>query len=966
MINAFVDIAKDPYIVKLNVNAWTYNMVSFLLRTGKGAQTFYFIRQPILVEMANEVLKTKGKYGIDRTKTPSQLEKEAIEKVLDKYDPTKKLRKKYEYINRKNKTKASEYQDLFRTYINDEGEVTSRTRQLLKINPEDSKNFNEEQVRIYYAWLALKPYADDLANLVKFSKIDTKKTGKTFAEQDIYYKGMLDMEENSKFAEGEVTRFFNETFIRTKTENSIPLGSSIFRNLLLRNTDQFANQKHIALSLVGRATNADSKLLSAVINGMEAQIKSQFFNQYIKDNNIDLNTMFQGRNSIPNRLYRFKQEVLKGNPRLSHLLNNDGTIANDFVNYLIPNINKNGLDFIDRSEQLNADQAQANNLINYWRQLLDDPEPSVKRLFRDLAVYSFYTSGDNTVMNAFFQYLPNSERISMGYTQFVQGKLDQMVNNADKSYNDIEDLFLNNWQNDKLVRPVDMYGGKYQAPLRSVSLNKDAAMPNIIFGQRTDMQAAVIKPLNWVTIDNIKYPIFPPYVKIKDSLGFEPANWHVYRLIGYIDKPERTWQGKLTGRTLYTPIYGLISKKGYSYKGHTIIEYGLSTQFEFNKENEWDYFEALNNLDALSDMTDEVERTYFEQDKAYMHHIGELPSYSGMNYAIAEQDRIFEYEQDEVDDSVEGVVLEEADENDTENAVTTDFNEVSPKIFDLIKWYTNIDKNWVEIGTPTLTPNFAGIGTRNINQNGIKAIRDVYENTFREDETRMSAVNIYYGTNENPQLSNFAIRPFNFNIEQDDRTTRTVRFNSVEQGFHYMKAITAGRYDIAEDILNTNDPKQAKYLTSQRNLSMTQNQLEQWNSISKSVMLNLMLDSFEQNPSAADLLLSTGNIKLTHMRNGIEQDNGRFSEVITMVRDIIREDMPNSTKSTVKELTGIDLLALYDQGNKRISEVLDTLEDLTADERQTYLNEFAQQMTRDNVNTQDKLEEALRKFICNL
>jgi hypothetical protein len=92
----------------------------------------------------------------------------------------------------------------------------------------------------------------------------------------------------------------------------------------------------------------------------------------------------------------------------------------------------------------------------------------------------------------------------------------------------------------------------------------------------------------------------------------------------------------------------------------------------------------LNNLDALSDMTDEVERTYFEQDKAYMHHIGELPSYSGMNYAIAEQDRIFEYEQDEVDDSVEGVVLEEADENDTENAITTDFNEVSPKIFDLI------------------------------------------------------------------------------------------------------------------------------------------------------------------------------------------------------------------------------------------------------------------------------------------
>lgn len=1253
MINAFVDIAKDPYIVKLNVNAWTYNMVSFLLRTGKGAQTFYFVRQPILVEMANEVLKTKGKYGIDRTKTPSQLEKEAIEKVLDKYDPTKKLRRKYEYINRKNKTKASEYQDLFRTYIDDKGEITSRTRQLLKINPEDSKDFNEEQVRIYYAWLALKPYADDLANLVKFSKIDTKKTGKTFAEQDIYYKGMKDMEENSKFAKGEVTRFFNETFIRTKTENSIPLGSSIFRNLLLRNTDQFANQKHIALSLVGRAANADSKLLSAVINGMEAQIKSQFFNQYVRDNNIDLNTMFQGRNSIPNRLYRFKQEILKGNPRLSHLLNNDGTIANDFVNYLIPNINKNGLDFIDRSEQLNADQAQANNLINYWRQLLDDPEPSVKRLFRDLAVYSFYTSGDNTVMNAFFQYLPNSERVSMGYTQFIQGKLDQMVNDADKSYNDIEDLFLNNWQNDKLVRPVDMYGGKYQAPLRSVSLNKDAAMPNIILGQRTDMQAAVVKPLNWVTIDDVKYPIFPPYVKIKDNLGFEPANWHVYRLIGYIDKPERTWQGKLTGRTLYTPIYGLVSKKGYSYKGHTIIEYGLSTQFEFNKENEWDYFEALNNLDALSDMTDEVERTYFEQDKAYMHHIGELPSYSGMNYAIAEQDRIFEYEQDDTDDSVEGVVLEEADDNDTENAVTTYVNhsggaigsdtmwgeigeeygvvsnhyyhgaktpngnieiteeqfergkqhvykanetlhrrpdkymnllarnwiqvENSDAVFAIgqlknnvvdggtgwavqmaidvnkpvyvfdqerNKWYTKVDKDWIEIGTPTLTPNFAGIGTRNINQNGIKAIRDVYENTFRIEnlpndikklnfdevssklfdlinklgiqvvlvdqrelagsstvaqynsdnnsiqlsknyesllkQNGMSlhqllsheyihvvssyaidnvesmpkevqdAVNIikasyktllnnekqnyiifgdkvlpnedlYYGLSSekemiaelaNPRFRevlrrnnllnniidsvkkiilklfnkfhignsstiednlidslNTLIDNFNTEMYNDWNSTRTAQrwYRENIQSFSFNRSLTQKFIDDVQEQLNDKPDDQIARITINIPEFIAS---ELYNAIGgkegKGKPINFRLNG---SMLPARIISMHESDKLY---KGIYTETSTYDLTIDTHPSIIPiEEYKKSGKNYIplnfnRELTGVDLMALYDQGNKRISEVLDTLEDLTSEERQTYLNEFAQQMARDNVNTQDKLEEALRKFICNL
>lgn len=36
MINAFVDIAKDPYIIDMNVNAYTYNMTSYLLRMGKG------------------------------------------------------------------------------------------------------------------------------------------------------------------------------------------------------------------------------------------------------------------------------------------------------------------------------------------------------------------------------------------------------------------------------------------------------------------------------------------------------------------------------------------------------------------------------------------------------------------------------------------------------------------------------------------------------------------------------------------------------------------------------------------------------------------------------------------------------------------------------------------------------------------------------------------------------------------
>lgn len=664
MINGFVDIAKDPYIVRLNVNSWTYNMVSFLLRTGKGKQTFYFVAQPILKEMAEAVIKTKGKYGIDRTKTPTQLENEAIESVLDKYDPTKKYRKKYEFINGNENSRANEYRDLFSTYQKENGEYTSRTRELLKLNKEEISNFNEEQVRIYYAWKALKPYADSLANLVKYSKVDTKKTGKTFAEQQTYYNGMWAMTEDSNFADGEIERFYKDTFIAKKTENSIPFGTSIFKNLLLRNTDTFLSKKDIMLSLLGRKNNADSKLLNALISGMEAQIKSGFFNQFIYQNGIDINGMFTGKMSMAKRINNFKHEILKGNPKLSRFLNNDGTINNDFINYLIPNIDYNGLDFIDTSSLLDSDQSQANNLINYWRELLEDPEPKVSQLFKDLVVYAFFTSGDNPTMNSFFQYVPNSYKMSIGYTDYIQTKLDELSNGVDQSIVR-DDLFLNNWQNDKLVKPVDLYNKK-GAKLYSISLNDQSVVPNIIMGERQDKtDKPAIRPSNWLSMTYVnaegkliegKFPIFYPYIKINDGLGHTPANYHVYSLIGYKQAVDPD-----TKRLNYIPIYGLVSKKGYKYRGHTVVEYGKESQFDFNRENVWDYTEALQNQEALADMSDEYSKPNWQNSD--IHLITDLPPYQNMNYAKEQQDMVFEWEQDDKDESEQGVVLSEADES---------------------------------------------------------------------------------------------------------------------------------------------------------------------------------------------------------------------------------------------------------------------------------------------------------------
>lgn len=70
-------------------------------------------------------------------------------------------------------------------------------------------------------------------------------------------------------------------------------------------------------------------------------------------------------------------------------------------------------------------------------------------------------------------------------------------------------------------------------------------------------------------------------------------------------------------------------------------------------------------------------------------------------------------------------------------AVGMAINEGKPVyVFDQNKknWYTwNYEKNdFIQCDTPILTKNFAGIGTREINEDGKKAIRDVYEKTLKE------------------------------------------------------------------------------------------------------------------------------------------------------------------------------------------------------------------------------------------
>jgi len=161
-------------------------------------------------------------------------------------------------------------------------------------------------------------------------------------------------------------------------------------------------------------------------------------------------------------------------------------------------------------------------------------------------------------------------------------------------------------------------------------------------------------------------------------------------------------------------------------------------------------------------------------------------------------------------------------------------------------------------------------------------------------------INIYAGTGENAELSNFANRPFtlkdgDISFDMSDNFKRN--FYSVEQAFQYIKSIIAGDTfknsdKITEKIANETNGAKLKALGNKNSLPTFKEGLEEWDAMSETIMYELLTASFKQNPNALAKLLATGDATLTHKYGGVEQDKGRFSKLLMQVRNELKVTQP--------------------------------------------------------------------------
>lgn len=383
-INAHCDIVKDPYVSKINVNSFTYNMLNFLVRTGQADNSVWFITQPIIKDMAFAAEAASGHYGRDLTKSKYRAQKDATEKALRQYiagylgkgnelysqDVTRELG----FINSVRLDSLDEIdqiEDRVRMLTSNLQEATSdearigiqkqldkeqrilnaaknnspiriinsmfdsekylKNYALKYTNKEDmlkDPDFCRAQVQVYKAWNILQPFVNDISKLVQLTKIDTKKQGNTLAKQLLYkekYDQFLkDIQQgNTSFEPEGVMKMMTHSWIDKKTNSFMKAMKSILAGHVFEATTSYTS----LVGQLGQFMNNYSQtedIANKLDRNVSQCIKSLFIRAYaVEDNNkIDVNRLFFGNNTIADRLAGIKRRINNPDDKLFYLRNN--------------------------------------------------------------------------------------------------------------------------------------------------------------------------------------------------------------------------------------------------------------------------------------------------------------------------------------------------------------------------------------------------------------------------------------------------------------------------------------------------------------------------------------------------------------------------------------------------------------------------------------------------------------------
>ena len=952
LINAHVDVAKDPYIIRLNVRKLTFNMTNFLIRSGKGESTFYFLPQQILKDFAIEYDKYSGFYNVDtQNKNPESLAYRTIWNT---------------YFEKAESLSKGKYDQLL-DFLNDKGIDVKQREKMFDVNylkkqlkKEETFDWYYNQLLIMETYQELNPFSRSLSELTTLSQIDTKRFGNNFGLQSAFLdKWKQFMVEQQVFEDP--IKVFSNTFLGKKMQDALIFPRIAFQNTMIRLTPEFENLRTLIEFYTKGYAISDDTYINNITRSMEATYKAGFFNKYLAENGIKLSSLLGGPNSISKRLDKIKSDVRSG--KYPDLLSSDGSFENVLINNIFSRPKEdttelNGPDFIAYKPNKSGDNNLENEIIRAWEELWDSDYQEIRDFAKDLALYAFYTSGDAFGKNNIFRYVPNSIREEIGYFDYIR----DLERNPDDAVKDIKvfQVIKDLWWNDHVVPTIDYYvldssretieeEGRpvYRALPHEDSgftvVNKRGAevqIPGIIYDKKSQ---------SIISFNQNGQPIFPPFKKVKLDRNNDPRTTFLYEYIG-INEDD-------------APVYRLINKKGMSYRGNILIENGRNRSvLKYNNVVPKDYeimpeepitwvtdltpvkaslrAKAFNqagefNTDMLANIqqtvkTQQVTEPLSYQEAAYQQYL------DNFEYSKSQASQ-----QPSKQSSIPANLAETWSQK--EGWSTEYFNsKVLPKIneawqieYELApdqsvpaKFKGNMTFDYGEHGRPGLKSKSTIEAVRNGERTAttryesqgyldywkqaqvgdviewkrgdeyVKVLvtkpltklrtSDATQQDLFASEQSSETINIYAGTGENADLSNFAVRPFTISGDKSESSIRIGgNFQTVEGAFQAQKLVFSSMSDDEKEDIR----KQLEIASGSQARSIGRKIKDlntvSWDKASSDVMRDLLLESFSQNPEALNRLLSTGDVTLTHT-----QDKGKwgteFPKILMEVRELLR------------------------------------------------------------------------------
>lgn len=521
LINAHVDVAKDPFISKLNVNKYTYNLVNLMVRTGFGKTTFYFTTQPIMKELALRVNNAASAYGSNGSKSKYRRQADAendfilefANSWLAKLENTDKFNTVFDALevfeNSRLKKLGTKRSDLFESIFSNKSDLL---RQIAK----SGKNYNDSdakftvetkhgtveltmqdiQMLVYDAKLEFDQYSEALSQLVKYCKIDTKKQGKNISEQRDFMRGYNKLFNNPKsrirkmFDSKSLKNLKDLSYIETKTNLAISLFEDILSAQLIDATPEFNRQCEFVSRYLPAEEDGDvsKDVMKKISDAILVKIRSDFFNKYAERHGIDIKGLVNGNNTIYDRLNKLKidiatkeeyEDLRDGEGNIYNYLLN--TLTNGFIHEQIETQDEkdgivakpqkdtyNNVKFLSTMTFMDNDSIDADEMSESWEELLEDTDhPELQQFARDLIVYSFITNGGNGGSNNIYKYIPTSWLVNPDNAGYSNSFAYHMANELDAyrsgemifDKKDADEVILNNWTDNQFIPTVKISDG---------------------------------------------------------------------------------------------------------------------------------------------------------------------------------------------------------------------------------------------------------------------------------------------------------------------------------------------------------------------------------------------------------------------------------------------------------------------------------------------------------------------------